>query len=280
MALQGQAPPCPAGPLLPSSRRRAVVQGLYFRDTQCSGSLYTESWGDKRIPRTSLGPGVPGQPHRGLLQPLLAALPALPAPACPPPLYLYSTPFPRQGARHTPSAGLPLPATPWQTQATPSPSPHAPTRPLPLQSELWTHAGPAGASPRRALRASPHPMERRRPANTSCLALPGSCLRSTSPNPKPLTEQQRCPKWSLWGAGMGTAHLPARGHRQPQAQLQVEPPAEGGLRPTARKPVPAPWKIWGANSSHLAPSPGSLCCAKPRPHAARAGPVAQAPGTL
>lgn len=87
MAAQGQAPPRqhPAGPVLPSSRRRAVVQGLYFGDTQCSGSLDTESRGDKRIPWTSLGPGVPGQPHRGLLQPLLAALPALPSPACPPP---------------------------------------------------------------------------------------------------------------------------------------------------------------------------------------------------
>lgn len=60
----------------------------------------------------------------------------------------------------------------------------------------------------------------------------------------------------------------------------MEPLAKGGLRTTALKPVPAPFKIWAANSSHLAPSPGSLRCAKPRPHTARAGPVAQALGTL
>lgn len=41
-----------------------MVQGLYFRDTQRSGSLYTESWGDKRTITPHPGPRqVPA--HRG-----------------------------------------------------------------------------------------------------------------------------------------------------------------------------------------------------------------------
>lgn len=186
-----------------------------------------------------------------------------PLPCLPPTPCTYTLPRFPDRARGTPQAqGSPYqPQTPWQTQATPSPSPHAPTRPLPLQSELWTHAG---ASPHRAPRASPHPMGRRRPANTSCLALPGSCLRSTSPNPEPLTEQQQCPKWSLWGAGMGTAHLPTAGARAASGTAPGGAPSKG--RTENHSAEAGPSSLENLGSQQQPPCPLPALCKAPSPY--------------
>lgn len=177
------------------------------------------------------------------------------------------------------------------------PSPKPTSRPEPPHSPPAC-PGPATASagraldplphlrqPRRAPRASPHPAGRRLPANTSRLALPGSCLHSTG-QAQPWAEQ---PAKSGSSGSACTGTVPAgctdgdgvaercpgfskRGLGQPQS-TPSHPAKEGTqhrVTDTVSQLLTAAVPAHKNLGSHLRPPTNPLSYVKPPPHPTRA----------
>lgn len=225
----------------PRRGQAGIVQGFYFRDTQGSGSLYTESWGDKRT--VTRQPGACRVPaHRGDRTspgrvPSWQRRPV--SPTLPPPVPTLPR-FPN-GLRDAPQAQG-LPTQPQTHRSHPAAHPRAPAwpppPPPPWQRELWTRcptcAGRAGHRGHLPTRGETPP-SKHKPAGPARILL-AQHRPCSAPSAAAAEEQQR---WlclqgdspcGVYGWGQRGSETPPASCSKGRGSINHDPPspAKGG----------------------------------------------------